>query len=135
MQHILIEIRLRRRAYRCQCQRKDDISRNAVVLVDALRVVHAPVQTRCEKLRDADQRLDDDEDVGDEAEDGVWGLKMYAIVRELVVFDDDEAGDEGEDADVVEGGVDVGSLPLLGRGVGGLQDEGTLSYEEDASRV
>lgn len=68
-----------------------------MVLVDGLGVVHAPEHTRRVVLRYPDNGLQEEEDVGDEPEDGVWGLEMRATVGDLVVFDDDEGGDEGED--------------------------------------
>ncbi len=68
-----------------------------MILVDALRSLRAPEYTRGIILGDADDRLKEKEDVGDEAEDGVRGLEVCAGVGDLVVFDDDEGGEEGED--------------------------------------
>jgi hypothetical protein len=51
-------------------------------------------------LRKPDQRLDQEEQVGDEAEDSVRRLEVRPAVPELVSFDDDEASEEraeGED--------------------------------------
>lgn len=55
---------------------------------------------------------------------------MRAVVRELVVLDDDEAGDGGKDGDIVEGGVGVGAFPLLLGGVSGLEDEDAFDEEQ-----
>ena len=68
-----------------------------MILVDTLRSLRAPEYTRGIVLGDADDRLQEEEDVGDEAEDGVGGFEMCAGVGDLVVFDDDEGGKEGED--------------------------------------
>jgi len=64
-----------------------------MVLVQLLRIVLATVETWREVLCGADKDLDDDQDVGDQAQDGVRGDKVIARVRQLVVFDDDQASD------------------------------------------
>ena len=106
-----------------------------MILPHRLRVLHAPVHGREVVLRDAHDGLDEEDDVGDEAKDGVRGLEVRAGVGDLVVFDDDEAGEEGEDGGAVQEGVDGGALAFLGRGVGWLEDEDGLGGEEDAGRV
>ena len=55
---------------------------------------------------------------------------MFAPVRDLVVFDYDEASDEREDADAIEDSVDAGTLLLLFGGVGRLEDEYCLSGDK-----
>lgn len=60
---------------------------------------------------------------------------MRARVRDLVVFDDDEAGEEREHGGAVEDGVDVCAGAFLGGGVGRLQDQDRLGCEEDAGAV
>lgn len=106
-----------------------------MVLVDRLGVVDASEDRRDVVLGDADEGLEDEEDVGEQAEDGVRGAEVLAVVGDFVVFDDDEAGDEGEDAGAVEDGVDAGALLLLLGGVGRLEDEDCLGGEEDAGGV
>ena len=64
-------------------------------------------------LRDTYQSLDDEENVGDQAEDSVWGHEMGSPVGNLVVLDDHEAGDKSENACDIEDGVDVGALVFL----------------------
>lgn len=93
-----------------------------MVLIHRLCIIDTAEQGGKVVLRDTDQGLDDEEDVGDEPEDGVRRAEVLAAVGNFVVFDYDEAGDEGQNADAVEDGVDGGALGLLGGGVRGLQD-------------
>ncbi len=130
MQRGLVEPRLRRRRHRDEAHDQDGVPGHAVVLVDRLGVVHASEHAGQVVLRDADEGLQEEEDVGDEAEDGVRGLEVQAVVVDLVILDDDEAGEEGEDGGEVEDGVDVGALLLLLGGVGRLQEEDGLRGEE-----
>lgn len=105
---------------RDEAQYEKGVAAGAVVLVNGLGVVHAAEQLRDVVLRDADEGLQDEEDVGDEAELAVLGVKVRFPAGELVVFDHNQAGDEGESAGAVENGVDIGAeFLLLGR-VGGL---------------
>lgn len=106
-----------------------------MVLPYCLRIIHATIQVREIILRDANNSLDGEDDVGDEPEDGVRGLEMRAGVRDLVIFDYDKAGDECQDRGAVEHGVDVGAGVFLLWGVGRLQDEDSLSGEEDAGGI
>jgi hypothetical protein len=106
-----------------------------VVLVQLLRILHSAVQRGHKVLSDSDDRLDEDQDVGDEPEDGVRGDEVGAAVADLVVFDYDEAGEGGEEGDVVEGGVRVGAFLLLFGGVGWLDDEDALDEEDEGGGV
>lgn len=135
LQHILIEVRLRRRGHGRQHGQQDDIAADAVVLVQLLGVLHAAVQLRHEVLRDADDGLDDGEDVRDQAEDGVRRFEVRAVVRELVVLDHDQAGDGAEQRDVVERRVRVGAFLLLLCRVRGLEDKDALDEEEEGGGV
>lgn len=135
MQHPLIEPCLRRRRHRHETHHQDRIPAHAMILVDLLCVSHAAEDGRGVELCDANGGLDEEEDIGDEAEDGVRGLEVRAAVGDFVVFDDDEGGEEREDGGGVEGGVDVGALGFLLGGVGGLEEEDGLCGEEDAGGV
>lgn len=106
-----------------------------MVLVHSLGVVDAAEHCWEIVLRDADEGLDDEEDVGDQAEDGVRGAEVLAAVGNFVVFDYDKAGDESEDAGAIEDGVDVGAFLLLFGGVGWLEEEDCLSAEKDTGGV
>ena len=101
MQHIEIERRLRRGRHRRETQHQEHISAHAVVLVHRLCIIHGPVQFGGVVLRDAHGGLDGEEEVGDEAKDGVRGLEVGARVGDFVVFDHDEASKEGEDGGAV----------------------------------
>lgn len=135
MQHIFIEPRLRRRRNGGKAQSQQYIPAHAMILVNTLRVIHAPEHTRDVILCDAHDGLQEEENVGDQAEDGVGGFEVCAAVGDFVVFDDDEGGEEGEDGGHVEGGVDVGALSLLLGGMGWLKEENGLGGEEDACGV
>jgi hypothetical protein len=135
LQHILVVIRLRSQRNRRQHRQQNHIPADAVVLVQLLRILHPAVQRGHKVLRDADDRLDEDQDVGDEAEDGVRRDKVRAAVADLVVFDHDQAGEGGEERDVVEGGVRVGALFLLRGCVGWLDDEDALDEEDEGGGV
>lgn len=135
LQHILVVVCLRRRRDSRQHHQEDKVSTQAVVLVQLLRILLAAVDLRHKVLRHADKGLDGDQDVGEQAKDGVGRLEVYAFVRDLVVLDDDEAGDGRGEGEVIETSVGVGALLLLLRRVRGLQDEHTLSKEQDRCRV
>jgi hypothetical protein len=135
LQHILIVIRLRSKRNRNQHREQDHIPADAVVLVQFLRIVDSAVQRGYKVLRDSDDRLDEDEDIGDQPEDGVGGHEVRAVVADLVVLDHDEAGEGGEQRDVVEGGVRVGAFFLLLGCVGWLDDEDALDEEDEGGGV
>lgn len=126
MQHPFVERCLRRRRHRHEAHGQNDIPAHPMVLVDTLGVIHAPEHFGGIVLRYPHDGLQEEEDVGDKAEDGVRGLEVRPAVADLVVFDYHQGGQEGEDGGCVQGGVDVGALPfLLGR-VGRLEDEDGL---------
>jgi len=106
-----------------------------VVLVQLLCILDAAVQRGHKVLGDANNRLDEHQDVGDEAEDGVRRDKVRAAVGDLVVLDHDQAGEGGEQGDVVESGVRVGALFLLRGCVCWLDDEDALDEEEEGGGV
>lgn len=122
----LVEIRLRCRRHRRETQYQQHIPTHPMILPHRLRVVHAPIYSREVVLRDSNYCLDEENDVGDEAQDGMGTFEVCAIVGDFVVFDDDEAREEAKDGGAVEYGVYVRALLLLFRGVGGLEDEDGL---------
>lgn len=80
-----------------------------MVLVDGLGIVDAAEELRDVKLRDTDQGLQDEEDVGDEAADAVGGCEVGSSMVDFVNFDDNQPADKGEGAEGVQNGVDVGA--------------------------
>lgn len=70
-----------------------------MVLPQRLRVVHAPINSREVVLRDPNYCLDEEDDVGDDAQDGMGTLEV--VVGAFVVFDDDEAGEEAKNGGAV----------------------------------
>lgn len=78
MQHVLVEAGLRRRRDGHETHDQYHIATHAMVLVDTLCPRRAAEQAGGVVLGDADDGLQEEEDVGDEAEDGVWGLEVGA---------------------------------------------------------
>lgn len=103
-----------------------------MVFPDLLRIVNAAVDAWRVVLGEANESLQEDADVEDEAEDSVRGLEVLVARAALVDLDDYEAREEGGDAEEVEERVEEGAGTLLGGGVGGLEDEGCLGYKEEA---
>ena len=106
-----------------------------MVLIQCFRLLHAAINPGREVLRDPHHGLQDDQDVGDEAEDGVRALEVDAPVVELVVLDDHQPGHGGEERDVVQRGVRVGALFLLLGRVCWLENEDGLDEEEEGGGV
>ena len=69
-----------------------------MVFVHGLGIGHAAEDAWRVKLCNPDQRLDDEECVCYKAEYSMWRLEVRSAVRDLVIFDDNEAGDQTEDA-------------------------------------
>lgn len=126
MQHILIKRRLGRRGNGRKRQDQDHIAAGAMIFPHGLGVIDAAEQCGDVVLRDADEGLEEEEDVDKETEDVVRGTEVGAVVGEFVVFDDDEAAQQGQNAGTVEDGVDGGALLFLGGGVRGLEHEDGL---------
>lgn len=120
MQNPFVIVGLGGRRHGDEGQDNEQVPAYAVVLVNGLGLINAAEHGREVKLAEANQNLDDQQDVGDEAENGVRRLEVGAIVVYFVVLDDDEAGDESKEGGPVESGVDVGAELLLLLGVGGL---------------
>jgi hypothetical protein len=95
--------------------------------------VYAAVDLGCKVLCDAYEGLDYEQDVGDETQDGMGRFEMCAVVIDFVDLNGDEAGDQGQHCDIVESCVSQGSLLLLLRCMGGLEDESALGYKYKAS--
>ena len=133
MQAVLIEIGLRRRTDRRQQQHQNHVSAHPVVLVHGLGIVHATVQVGGVVLREADEGLQHQDDVGDQAEAGVDRREVW--VWDLVVDDDDKPGQQGQQAREIKAEVRVRAHALLGGRVRRLQDQDGLRDEEDAGGV
>lgn len=132
VQDVLVKGRRRRSGDGGEAERQQQVATDAVVLVQALCVCDATVQLWREEGREADEGLDGEEAVGDEAENAVGRVKVLAARLDLVVLYQHEAGDEQQDADVVEGGVGVGAGDLLLLRRCWLDDEDGLGDEQEA---
>lgn len=79
------------RAHGREAQHGNHIAARPVEFPDLLRGVDAAVQAGGVVLREADHSLQEDEDVEEETQDGVRGLKVRVPGALLVDLDDDEA--------------------------------------------
>ena len=91
MQHVLVESGLRGRSYGRQREHQYDVPADTMVFVKRLRVVDAAEQARNVVLRDADQGLDEEEDVDDQAKDVMGRSEMSTVVGKFVIFNDNES--------------------------------------------
>jgi hypothetical protein len=132
MRHIQTVRRPARRANRRKAQRSNHVARNAVVLVDFLRIVHAAVNLWHVVLCESHEGLDVDENIKGEAEAGVRGFKVLVARAGFVHLDDDEARSQGRCAKDVEEEVSQCASAFLGGGMCGLEDEGGLDGEEES---
>ncbi len=117
MQDGLIVARLGRSSDGGQSQNQHGVSGHAMILVHLLGLVDAAKDTWGIELQNADQGLDVEKDVRNEAQHGMHALKVWYAVVELVVLDDDQARYEGADTGSVESSMYVGALALLLRRV------------------
>lgn len=116
-------------------QHQYHITAGAVVFVNRLRVVDTAEHGWGVELGDADDRLDEEEDVYDQTENIVRSAEVGAVVSELVIFDDDETAKQEQDSNPVDDRVHVGTFSFLLRRVGRLEEEDCLGIEEDTGQV
>ena len=122
----------RRRANSRQAERRNDITANPVILVHALRLLHAAIQLRHVILREAHDGLNVHQHIERETEARMRRRKVFVARPRLVNLDDDEAGGECRGAHDVEEEMGNGTRALLFGRVRRLQDEGCLDGEEEA---
>lgn len=135
-QHAQVVGRLRGGGDGGQLQQQNQIPAQTMVFVHLFRGLDAPKDERGEEeLRAADGGLQHDDDVRDEAQDGVGRLETGLRMRGLVELDDDEGGEEGQVGQGDQAKVGEGAAFLLDGRARGLQDEDGLGGEEDAGRV
>jgi len=72
-----------------------------MILPHRLRVIHAPIYSWEVVLRDPNYCLNKENDIGNQAQNGMGTFEVCAIVGDFVVFDDDEASEETEDGGAV----------------------------------
>lgn len=106
-----------------------------MVLPHRLCVVHASIYSREVVLRDSNYCLDEENDVGGQAQDSMGTFEMCAIMGDFVVFDDDKAGEEAEDRGAIQYGMQVRALLLLFRRMRGLENKDGLGGQKDAGGV
>lgn len=135
MENILIVRRLGGRHYGDREHDDEQIPAGAVILVNGLGVVDAAIKRWDVKLGKANQGLDEQQDVGGEADNGVGGLEVSAVVAGLIVINDNKGSQESEKGSAVENRVDVSAESLLLGSMRGLEDQNGLDAEEDPGRV
>lgn len=135
IQHVLVEVRLRGCSNCSQHQDQDNISACSVVFVKRLRVIHAAIKLRHIILRETNQSLDSKQDVCNQAQDRMRRLEMRAIMRELVIFDDDEASDQSVETEVIEQEMCGCTFTLLLGGMCWLQNNDRLGDGEQTGGV
>lgn len=135
MQNVLVEPSLRGSRDSDKAHNQYHVATHTMILVDALGLLRAPEYTGCVILGDADDGLNEEENVSDETEDGVRGYEVRAGVGDLIVFNDDEGGNEGQNGGQIQDAVDVGTLLFLLGGMCGLEEEDGLGGQEDAGGI
>lgn len=73
-----------------------------MIFPNLLCIMYSAVDPGREILGDAYECLEDEQNVGGEAQDGMRRLEMGAVVVELVDFNGDEPGDQGQHGNIVE---------------------------------
>jgi hypothetical protein len=131
VQYVLVEPSRRCRAYGRQHQQQHNVPTQAMILVQLLRVGLAAIHLGHKVLREAHESLQEQENVGDEAQNSVGRLKVSVVA--FIDLDDDEAGYGGGKGHVIESGVRVGAGFLLRRSMGWLEDEDALDEEKGGS--
>ena len=91
-----------RSAHCRQPQGRDYISTSPVVLPHFLRIVHTSIQAGCIVLGEANESLQEDEDVKQEAEYCVRGSEVLVPWTGFVDLNDDQASEEGRNTDEIE---------------------------------
>lgn len=135
MQQPCVGGRLCRRCNSREAKHQKYIAADTMILPDRLSVVDASIHCWEIVLRNPHCRLNCEHDVGGEAQDGVWRLKVGMVGLDFIVFDDNQPREECEHGSSVEDGVDVCTLAFLYWGVCGLENEDGLGGQEDAGRV
>jgi len=99
-------------------------------LVDA-----AEYDLRQVALRETDERLDEDEDIGHEAYEPVYAGELLLGMVRFVHLDNDEAGDQGAHVDEVESRMDIGAVYFVLPGGRWLEDEDRLGQDISNTHV
>lgn len=122
---VLVVGRLRGSRDGRQLQHEQDIAADPVVLVHLLAVLHAAKDRHGQEvLGNPNQRLQNDDDIGDQAQDTVRGGQSRVIA--LVDLDEDKGCDKGERAHSQQSEVYAGSQGFLLRCCRGLQNQNCL---------
>ena len=107
-----------------------------MVLVHGLAFVDASEYLlRHVELREADESLTEDQDVGDQTEDAVWVCEACLWVACFVHLDNNQAHNEEHRCDQVHGKVPVCAHDFLGLCACRLEDEDGLRKEQYTGRI
>lgn len=113
LQHVVIEVGLNSADHGSQKENKDCVSAPAVVLPDSLGIVLASIQSWGSPHGEANAILEKEDDRSDDAKVAVDGVKVRAVVRELVVLNNGYASYKHQKGHKVEDGVYALSSALL----------------------
>lgn len=119
---------------RCQLENQQEISGCPVVLVYLPATVHAAQNLDgVEVLHQASGRLQDNQHIGDKADDTVRGRQACMVT--LVDLDGKEGHDEPEQAERLDGVMDAGPSSFLGGQAGWLENQICLDLQQECERV
>jgi hypothetical protein len=113
LQYIVIEVGFNGANHGSQKENKDCVSAPAVVLPDSLGIVLTSIQSWGSPHGEANAILEKEDDRSDDTKVAVDGVKVRAVVRELVVLDNGYASYEDQKGHKVEDGVYALSSALL----------------------
>lgn len=134
MQHIHIKPGLRGSDDGRKLQQKENIARDTVVLIDLFPVLDAAKNpSRKPELSHANESLQDDDDVCNEAQDSM--RRGQARMVALVDLDNGKCSDKGTQTEDQHGEMDVGPYGLLARRRRGLENQNRLHLKQNSGSV
>lgn len=132
MQSTHIKRRLRCRRDGPQLQDQQRISQRPMILIHLFAPRHTPKNPDGEEiLRQASQRLQNDQAISYQAQYAVWGGQACMVA--LVDFDSDEGHNKREQTERLDDVVEARSSFFLAWGAGRLENQTGLDLEEKGS--
>lgn len=117
-----------------QLEKQQEVSRCPMVLVHPFPTIDAAQDLDgIEVLHQASSCLQDNQNIRDEADDPV--RRCQACMVALVDFDGEKGDDKSEQAERLDGVVDVCSSAFLGGQTGWLEDQTGLDLQQERKRV
>jgi hypothetical protein len=122
----LIPVRLRGRADGSKADKQRDIAARTMVFPDGLGLGLAAIETGCEVLRRANECLQTDQHIENDAEVVVHGDEVGPAVRDFVGFNHNQPGEQCQHRYAVQRPVQFRAMLLLSSRLGRLQDQNRL---------